>query len=90
MRKLPSSRPSGEWADLIAFLAVLATGILLATLGHMTAEGVAATCAPLVGLYAAYKHFHTLRGNPQSLDESESNLPVGSDDNDDSALPPSS
>lgn len=90
MRKVPPSRPYGEWSDLTAYLAVLTTVILLATLGHVTAAELAATCAPLVGLYTTYKHFHPLRGNHHSPDESEGDPPVASDDNDDSALPPSS
>ena len=55
MCKLPPSRRSRYWPDLIAFLAVLMTGLLLVLLGHMTVEELGATCAALVGLYAAFK-----------------------------------
>lgn len=52
----PSSAPR-NWPDLIAFLAVLVTGLLLIILGHMTSGGLTTVCAALVGLYAAWRHF---------------------------------
>ena len=53
------SKPSapGGWPNLIAFLAVLVTGILLIILGHMTSDGLTTVSAALVGLYAAWRHF---------------------------------
>jgi hypothetical protein len=55
--KLPSTTAPPQWADLIAFLAVLATGILLTVLGHLTAAGVTSVCAAIVGLYATWRRF---------------------------------
>jgi hypothetical protein len=51
----PSPTPSPRWVDLIAFVAVLATGILLIVLGHLTATGVTSVCAAIVGLYGAWR-----------------------------------
>ena len=61
LKEDPVSKPSapGGWRDLIAFLAVLVTGILLIILGHMTSGGLTTVCAALVGLYAAWRHFRT-------------------------------
>ena len=53
-----SSAPR-NWPDLIAFLSVLVTGLLLIILGHMTSGGLTTVCAALVGLYAAWRHFRT-------------------------------
>jgi len=55
--KLPPARTPHEWADLIAFIAVLATGIALIVLGHLTAGGVTTVCAALVGVFAAWQRF---------------------------------
>jgi hypothetical protein len=57
MSKLPSPAGSPQWTDLIAFVAVLATGILLIVLGHLTATGVTSVCAAVVGLYGAWRRF---------------------------------
>lgn len=57
MAKLPSPGASPRWADLIAFVAVLATGIMLIVLGHLTAGGVTSVCAALVGVYGAWRRF---------------------------------
>jgi len=46
-----------EWADLIAFVAVLATAIALIVLGHLTAGGMTTVCAALVGVFGAWRHF---------------------------------
>lgn len=51
------------WADLMAFLGVLALGgILIATAG-MTAASLATTCVALAGLYAAFKNFRPPNGS---------------------------
>jgi len=59
-----SPRPgnSNPWVNLIAFLGVLALGGVLIVLGHITAGSLAATCAALGGLYAAWKHFKSPGG----------------------------
>jgi hypothetical protein len=51
----PSPTPPPRWVDLIAFVAVLATGILLIVLGHLTATGVTSVCVAIVGLYGAWR-----------------------------------
>jgi hypothetical protein len=53
------ARPShtdnhGQWADLIAFLAVLALGGILMAFGHATAGSLAGLCAALGGLYTVW------------------------------------
>ena len=57
MKKLPSNSSPRDWRDLVAFLAVLTTGVLLILLGHVTSGGLTTVCAALVGLYATWKHF---------------------------------
>ncbi len=57
MRKLSPARMPREWADLIAFVAVLATGIVMIVLGHLTTGGMTTVCAALVGVYGAWRHF---------------------------------
>jgi hypothetical protein len=57
MSKLPSPAVPPQWADLIAFVSVLATGTLLITIGHLTAAGVTSVCAAIIGLYGAWRHF---------------------------------
>jgi len=41
---------------------VLATGILLVVLGHLTAGSLTTVCAALVGLYGASQHFRPGHG----------------------------
>jgi hypothetical protein len=57
--KIPSGNASRDLLDLIAFVAALTTGILLITLGHLTAGGLSTVCAALVGVYAAWRHFRS-------------------------------
>jgi hypothetical protein len=57
MSKIPSSGPQRDWTSLAAFLAVLITGMLLVTVGHLTAGGLTTVCTSLVALYAAWRHF---------------------------------
>lgn len=57
MSKLPAPDRQPQWADLIAFVAILATAILLIVLGHLTAAGVSSVCAAIVGPYGAWRHF---------------------------------
>lgn len=64
----PGSGPSSSLIDLIAFLAVLALGGLLLAFGHTTAGSLAASCAALGGLYAAWKRLH-VPGRPPPGDE---------------------
>lgn len=49
------SRSSRDWADLIAFLAVLGLGGILIALGHVTAGSLATACVALGGLYAVWQ-----------------------------------
>lgn len=51
-----SYRDWSQWADLAAFLAVLAAGVVLIVVGHMTVGGLTTVCAALVGLFGAYRH----------------------------------
>jgi hypothetical protein len=46
---------AATWADLIAFLAVLATGVILIIFGHMTAGSLTSACAALVAVYGAWR-----------------------------------
>jgi hypothetical protein len=46
----------GGWRDLVAFLAILTTGILLITLGHLTSSALTTVCAALAGVYVAWRH----------------------------------
>lgn len=55
MSKLPSPPRPPQWADLAALTAVLATGILLTVLGHLTAGGVTTVCAALTGVYGTWR-----------------------------------
>ena len=57
MRKVPGNNLPREWSDLIAFVAVLVTGILLIVFGHMTAGSLTTACAALAGVYAAWRRF---------------------------------
>ena len=56
MSKIPPEGNRHQWPDLVAFVAVLATGIMLTVLGHVTGGSLTTACAALVGLYAAWKH----------------------------------
>jgi hypothetical protein len=55
--KLPPVSGSSAWVDLAAFVAVLATGVLLIVFGHLTAGALATVCAALAGVYGAWTHF---------------------------------
>jgi hypothetical protein len=57
MSKISPNRAPREWADLIAFLAVLVSGVLLIILGHLTAGSLTAVCAALVGVFGAFRRF---------------------------------
>jgi uncharacterized oligopeptide transporter (OPT) family protein len=46
--------PRGWW-DLLAFIAVLVTGISLIVFGHVTVVGLSIACTALVGLFAAWR-----------------------------------
>lgn len=52
MGKPPATRP-----DLAAFLAVLASGVLLIIFGHLTAGSMTTVCTAEVAVYAAWRHF---------------------------------
>jgi hypothetical protein len=57
MSKLSGNNAPRDWSDLIAFVAVLATGILLIIFGHLTAGSLTTACAALAGVYAAWRRF---------------------------------
>jgi hypothetical protein len=44
----------GPWLDGLVFVAILATGVTLVTIGHLTVAGLAAVCTALVGLFGAW------------------------------------
>ncbi len=46
-----------DWPDLAAFVAVLASGVVLIVLGHQTAGSLTTICAALVGVYGAWRHW---------------------------------
>jgi hypothetical protein len=45
------------WLDGVMFVAVLATGAILTTVGHLTVPGLTAVCTALAGLYGAWMKF---------------------------------
>jgi hypothetical protein len=57
--KVPRSGAGRDWLDLTAFLAVLATGAVLITVGHLTADGLTAVSGAFVALYAAWNRWRT-------------------------------
>lgn len=72
----PRSRNSGAWIDLIAFLGVLCLGAVLIAFGHIAVGSLAAICAALGGLYAAYKRFR-LAGRPAGRARAGTDLVMG-------------
>jgi hypothetical protein len=57
--KVPRSRAGRDWLDLAAFLGVLATCVVLITVGHLTAAGLTAASGACVALYAAWNRWRT-------------------------------
>jgi di/tricarboxylate transporter len=57
--KVPLAKKPRDWTDLVAFLAVLLTGVVLLVYAHLTVTSLTATCAALVGLFAAYRSRRT-------------------------------
>ena len=57
MTKLSGKNRSRDRSDLIAFVAVLAAGVLLIVLGHLTTGGLTTVCAALAGIYGAWRRF---------------------------------
>jgi hypothetical protein len=55
MKKLSSPGTPPDWMHLVAFVAVLVTGVLLVVLGHLTATEVTSACAAIGGLYGAWR-----------------------------------
>ncbi|MGW6843855.1 hypothetical protein [Streptomyces sp. NPDC054958] len=55
---MPSRRaPRGSFpVDLAVFLAILATGVVLVLVGHVSPEALAGYASALAGLYAAWHH----------------------------------
>ncbi|WP_328930583.1 hypothetical protein OG429_40280 (plasmid) [Streptomyces sp. NBC_00190] len=54
--------------DLAVFLAILATGVILVLVGHVSPEALAGYASALAGLYAAYHHrpTRTQRESPET------------------------
>ncbi|MFE1794033.1 hypothetical protein ACFW7J_37470 [Streptomyces sp. NPDC059525] len=49
--------PRGSFpVELLVFLAILATGIILILVGHVSPEALAGYASALTGLYAAWHH----------------------------------
>jgi hypothetical protein len=55
MGKLPPPGGSSQRADLIAFVTIAETGVLLIVVDHLTDTQGSAACAAIVGLYGAWK-----------------------------------
>ncbi len=55
MATIPPGDNRRDRSDLIAFLAVLATGAALILIGHVTAGGLTSASTALVALYGAWK-----------------------------------
>jgi hypothetical protein len=55
--KLPPPAVPPQWTDLIAFVSVLATGVLLVVIGHLATGGVATVCTAIAALYGAWRRF---------------------------------
>jgi cytochrome bd-type quinol oxidase subunit 1 len=47
---------NNDWVDLLAFLAILATGVALVVFGHLVTGGLTTACVALVSLCAAWRH----------------------------------
>jgi hypothetical protein len=58
---VPDPGPPSGWPDLIAFMAVLATGTLLVLFGHVASGGLTTACLALGGLFAAWWRFRKPR-----------------------------
>ena len=56
----------GPWLDGLVFVAVLATGVILVTVGHLTVPALAAVCTALIGLYGAWAKFRARLLSPPS------------------------
>ncbi|MFJ8162351.1 hypothetical protein ACIRBY_15660 [Streptomyces sp. NPDC096136] len=49
--------PRGSFpVELVVFLAILATGVVLVLVGHVSPEALAGYASALGGLYAAWRH----------------------------------
>ena len=56
---MPQNSKNGDrnqLADLVAFIAVLATGVVLLTIGHLTASALTTGVAALVALFSAWRY----------------------------------
>lgn len=66
MSKLPSQSGLPQWADLIAFISVLVTSVLLIVVGHLTAAGVTSVCTAIAGLYGLWRGLPALPSRRQT------------------------
>jgi hypothetical protein len=71
-RSTTRHRNASPWADLIAFVSVLALGAVLMILGHITAGSLATICAALGGLYAVWKRLRSSDASSSSDDSDAS------------------
>jgi hypothetical protein len=73
---------SGAWRDwrgLVAFVSVLATGIVLITVGHLTAAEVTSLSGALAALFAAFTHWRPPPPNDPSAGDSRAASTPGAD-----------
>ncbi|MFH7595281.1 hypothetical protein WDV06_09285 [Streptomyces racemochromogenes] len=56
---MPTRRgPRGSFpVELLVFLAILTTGIILILVGHISPEALAGYASALTGLYTAWRHY---------------------------------
>jgi hypothetical protein len=69
MHKLPHSPGASQWIDLIAFLGVLALGVVLVAFGHTTAGSLAVVCGALAGLFSVFRRSRISGSSPNAEDE---------------------
>lgn len=55
MANVPSPGPQDRRGDLMAFIAVLFTGIALVVFAHVTVAELTIVCTALAGLFAAWR-----------------------------------
>lgn len=57
MAKVPLPSKPTPWADLIAFLGILALAGVLVVVGHVAVASLGTVCVALGGLYGVWRHF---------------------------------
>ena len=66
MPQNPKNGDRNQLADLVAFIAVLATGVVLLTIGHLTASALTTAVAALVALFSAWRYRRPPRENDEA------------------------